>query len=186
MTLAFRRWARPRAVAGRVHRTAAGRIEIDAVDQVPGPPQVTGEEARAAGYSSAETLLADLHPGPEPVYRIRFHLLHEPDPRAELAATAVLAPADAEALATRLARLDSAGGRKPWTTAVLQLIATHPGQRATELAAMLGRERDPFKQDVRKLKGLGLTISLDVGYQLSPRGGAWLTWLTRAGVTQGD
>ena len=38
----------------------------------------------------------------------------------------------------------------------------------------MGRERDPFKIDVRKLKGLGLTRSFDVGYEVSPRGLAYL------------
>jgi hypothetical protein len=38
----------------------------------------------------------------------------------------------------------------------------------------VGRERPAFKTDVRKLKRLGLTISLDVGYRLSPRGEAFL------------
>ena len=37
-----------------------------------------------------------------------------------------------------------------------------------------GRERHPFKTDVRKLKELGLTESLEVGYRLSPRGRALL------------
>jgi hypothetical protein len=39
---------------------------------------------------------------------------------------------------------------------------------------MVGRETAPFKLDVRKLKNLGLTISLEVGYELSPRGQAFL------------
>ena len=37
-----------------------------------------------------------------------------------------------------------------------------------------GRETLPFKIDVRKLKNLGLTISLPIGYELSPRGEAYL------------
>jgi hypothetical protein len=48
------------------------------------------------------------------------------------------------------------------------------------IIARLGRERLPFKADVRKLKALGLTISLDVGYRLSPRGEAVLRRLERA------
>jgi hypothetical protein len=35
-------------------------------------------------------------------------------------------------------------------------------------------ERAPFKLDVRKLKRLGLTESLEVGYRLSPRGRAFI------------
>jgi ribosomal protein S19E (S16A) len=46
--------------------------------------------------------------------------------------------------------------------------------RAGDLAASAGRERHPFKTDVRKLKELGLTESLEVGYRLSPRGRALL------------
>ena len=46
--------------------------------------------------------------------------------------------------------------------------------RAADLAPSLGRETQPFKLDVRKLKNLGQTISLEVGYRLSPRGAAYL------------
>ena len=35
-------------------------------------------------------------------------------------------------------------------------------------------ERPAFKLNVRKLKALGLTESLEVGYRLSPRGAAYL------------
>jgi hypothetical protein len=70
------------------------------------------------------------------------------------------------------ARLDRMG---EWAYEVLQAIAENPGLRAPDLAASFGREIAPFKRDVRKLKELGLTISLEVGYQLSPRGTAVLT-----------
>jgi hypothetical protein len=46
--------------------------------------------------------------------------------------------------------------------------------RAPDLAASLGRETLPFERDVRKLKELGLTESLEVRYRLSPRGRAYL------------
>jgi hypothetical protein len=49
--------------------------------------------------------------------------------------------------------------------------------RAPDLAASFGRETQPFKRDVRKLKDLGLTESLEVGYRLSPRGRAFLETL---------
>jgi Mn-dependent DtxR family transcriptional regulator len=56
----------------------------------------------------------------------------------------------------------------------LKLIEERPGVVSTELAAALGQERFAFKDSVRKLKALGLTISLDVGYRLTPRGEAYL------------
>jgi hypothetical protein len=38
----------------------------------------------------------------------------------------------------------------------------------------MGMEKPPFKVNVRKLKALGLTESLEVGYRLSPRAEAFL------------
>jgi ribosomal protein S19E (S16A) len=52
--------------------------------------------------------------------------------------------------------------------------------RAGDLADSLGRETPPFKVDVRKLKEMGLTESLEVGYRLSPRGRAVLDRLSEA------
>jgi hypothetical protein len=46
--------------------------------------------------------------------------------------------------------------------------------RAGDLCGVVGLEQQPFKVNVRKLKTLGLTESLDVGYRLSPRGVAYL------------
>jgi hypothetical protein len=71
--------------------------------------------------------------------------------------------------------LDRASTSGPWTAATLAIIAERPAVRAADLAAALGRERASFKLDVRKLKGLGLTISLERGYRLSPRGEAYWT-----------
>ena len=50
---------------------------------------------------------------------------------------------------------------------------------ASQLARKLGRETLPFKVDVRKLKKLGLTQSFEVGYEISPRGRAYLDATTR-------
>ena len=45
---------------------------------------------------------------------------------------------------------------------------------STVLADEAGQERFSFKTRVRRLKALGLTESLPVGYRLSPRGRAFL------------
>ncbi len=174
ITVTFRRWKRPQAVTGNVYRTPAGRIEALSVDVV-GPEDVTDDDARASGYPSAAALLEALR-GDEgrPIYRIRFRLAERPDPRAELAATAALSAEDRADLDRRLARLDKAGKRGPWTRQVLELIAAHPEVRAGDLAPRTGQELQDFKLDVRKLKALGLTLSFPVGYRLSPRGEAYL------------
>jgi hypothetical protein len=64
-------------------------------------------------------------------------------------------------------RLHPAGS---WTRATLALIVDRPGVAAAELAEERGSNREMFERDVRKLKELGLTHSLSVGYELSPRG----------------
>jgi hypothetical protein len=69
--------------------------------------------------------------------------------------------------------MDKSSGRGPWTGAVLALIADRPAVVSTVLAEAIGWERQDFKLHVRRLKVLGLTLSLDVGYRLSPRGASY-------------
>jgi len=77
----------------------------------------------------------------------------------------------------RLAHFDARSTRGPWTWATLRVICARPGERAADLASEVGMERAHFKTHVRKLKGPGLTESLEVGYRLSPRGEAVLVHL---------
>jgi hypothetical protein len=144
---------------------------------------VTEADARAAGYRDRAELLGELarygHQDGTP-YRIALHLAG-PDPRVALRERAEITDDEWEAIGTRLARLDRASRHGPWTTTVLRLISVRPAVRAPDLAASLGRETQPFKTDVRKLKEMGLTESLEVGYRLSPRGRTVLARLTDAG-----
>jgi hypothetical protein len=175
ITVTFRRWRRPQVVAGHRYRTGIGLVEMDAVDVID-ERDITDADVRAAGHSSREAILADLpEAGPDAaLYRLRLHRIDTPDPRSELAADDDLDEAAVASIDVRLDRLDGASSHGPWTAVVLGLIATHPGVRAPDLAASLGREVLDFKRDVRKLKQLGLTHSLRIGYQLSPRGDAYL------------
>ena len=104
------------------------------------------------------------------LYRIRLHYVGE-DPRVALRESATLSDVDAQAIGQTLSRMD---GSTPWVCRTLELIGQQPGHSAQELAATLGVEKLKFKSNVRRLKALGLTESLDVGYRLSPRGQAWL------------
>ena len=118
------------------------------------------------------------------MFRIEFRRAPGPDPRAALAADADL---DAEAVAAidvQLERLDRASRHGPWTMQTLALIARRPEVRAEDLAATVGREKPPFKLDVRKLKNLGLTESLRVGYRLSPSGRSYLRATNRGGAAR--
>jgi hypothetical protein len=173
ITLTFRRWKRPQVVAGRPYRTPAGRIHVMSVEEID-PTRIGARDARRAGFTDADEVRRELRGSHDlPTYRIEFRYLDEPDPRTELSLSDALSADDVAEIARRLDRLDRAASGGPWTRQTLDLIATRPTVRAPDLAASVGRETQPFKLDVRKLKVLGLTTSLRVGYEISPRGRAF-------------
>jgi hypothetical protein len=180
VTLTFRRWRRPQARAGGRYRVGAGLIEVTSVELVP-LARVTQAEARSAGFDDRAALLRMLGgEADEPVYRIEFRFAG-PDDRPRPATDAGLDGSALEDLVRRLEAMDrrSAGGA--WTAVTLRAIRDSPATRAADLAARLGRETQPFKADVRKLKRLGLTESLEVGYRLTPRGEAVLAGMRTDG-----
>ena len=177
ITLAFRRWKRARVRPGSRLRTPVGVVGIDAVDVVD-PDRITERDARQAGFESRAALVRELdRRGEGTTYRIRLAVIG-PDPRIALRDHDQLTDEELACVLDRLGRLDGASRHGPWTEQVLRLIAARPETRAADLAATLGRERLSFKRDVRELKELGLTESLDVGYRLSARGRAVLEALT--------
>ncbi|HSM43455.1 MAG TPA: HTH domain-containing protein [Acidimicrobiia bacterium] len=170
--LAFRRWTRPTVKTGGSLRTAAGLLQIVKVEPVP-IESITEDDALRAGLG-LEELLRFLRQKPEgDVYRVELGSIG-PDPRMVLGEDDDLSDEDLAGLRARLDRLDAVSKRGPWTRQFLRLLASHPHVRAQELADGLGLERDVFKNDVRKLKALGLTISHSPGYELSPRGREFL------------
>ena len=180
ITLVLRRWDAPRAKPRGTQRTVAGTIRIDDVAEYPGRYRVTAAQARAAGFPDAKTAQKELDRRPaRHTYVIAVSFL-APDERPELAADDQLSDSDADAINTRLQRWDAGGDGSPWTRQYLELIAANEAVRAPDLATRLGLDTPRFKRRVRQLKGLGLTISLDVGYRISPRGRAYLA---RQGTT---
>lgn len=180
ITLTFRAWTRPHAKVGGRYRTCGLLLEVHAISQVD-PRTITDADARRAGSPSASILRQRLeeqsHDGR--VWRVEFRCLG-PDDRIARRNDASL---DAEKLAkleARLARMDKSSSTGAWTHKTLGLIDSHPGVVSTVLARRMKMERPDFKINVRKLKELGLTESLDVGYQLSPLGKAFLD-ATRSG-----
>jgi hypothetical protein len=170
ITVAFRRWRRPRVRPGTRLRTAVGVLAVEAVDVVE-PDAISVADLRRAGFGSRDELFAALTGREGDLYRIALHYAG-PDPR--LALREDVAEDQLAEVAARLDRIDASSRRGPWTAEVLQAIADQPAVPAAELAADFGRERLAFKADVRQLKELGLTESLLVGYRISPRGQAVL------------
>ena len=177
ITLAFRRWFKQDVRAGSQFRSAAGVIRVESVETID-LGEITDDDALMAGHKDAATVRKFLAAGEDrPTYKVTLQWIGE-DPRIALRSDDALTGDDVTTLDKRLERLDRASSHGAWTMQTLDLIRRRPQVRAPDLAAEVGRERDPFKIDVRKLKNLGLTISHPVGYELSPRGIAYLA-LTR-------
>ena len=156
VTVTFRRWKRRQALAGRRYRTGGGIIEVDAIEIVdesditepgrPGGPLPVRRGPRGR---------PPRHPRPRP--------LPDPVPHRRRARPPV-APrrvGRAERRRRRRARSPAPTARRGQPSRPLDrarrwsCIARRPGVRAGDLADELGRERLPFKADVRKLKNLG-------------------------------
>jgi hypothetical protein len=175
ITLTYRRWQKPHVrVGGRYRCHPIGVLEVDAVAQVP-VKSITDDDARQAGFTTRAELVAYLETlGPltpaTTVWRVALHHGGDGD-RVEIALEDDLDDAAIADITKRLAKMDA---KEPWTKATFAIIEKNPRVAASKLAAKLGRETLPFKTDVRRLKKLGLTQSFEVGYEISPRGRAYL------------
>lgn len=173
ITVTFRGWTRPQARAGGRYRVQdRGFIVVDDVRIEP-VAKIAPADARRAGFADRDDLLRFLGRRAS-AYRVAFHYDGTHDPRARLSHDVDLSPSGFEQLSKRLRALDERSAAGPWTRRALELIEKRPGVVSTELATRFGMERFAFKANVRKLKALGLTHSLEVGYELSPRGGAFV------------
>lgn len=174
ITTTFRAWSRPQAKRGGRYRVGGVLLEADSVEKVR-VADITDEDAQRAGAPGRAALISRLGDVTDDavVWRVDFHCLGRDD-RAVLREVATLGEDEIASLTARLDRLDRANAAGPWTRDVLRLIAEKPAVVSTTLAAERGEERQAFKANVRKLKELGLTESLEVGYRLSPRGEALL------------
>lgn len=168
VSLVFRRWRRPTVRGGGSLRTALGVLRILDVAAVAEAEISEGDAARA-GFSSRAALLEGLDGREGQVYRIAVEYAGA-DPRIALRRQDDLPDAEVELVIEKLQRLDARSTAGSWTARVLAAIEAQPGVVSQTLAARLGCEKDRLKPQVRKLKNLGLTVSLATGYELSPRG----------------
>ena len=173
ITLAFRRWRRPTVRTGGTLLLPIGQLRIVEVRQID-EDDITDEDARRAGYASREVLREELRGREGTLYRIELGALG-PDPRVALRKRAALTDGELAGINAKLAKLDANAPGGPWTRRVLELIHDNPAVRAGDLNGEVRMELVHFKAYVRKLKALGLTESLEVGYRLSPRGEAVLS-----------
>lgn len=180
--VAFRRWRRRMHAPGGIQRTAIGVVAFDTVEIIDAA-DINDRDVQRSGFADRAALLNLLDRKPEgDIYRISLRL-EGPDHRVDLREQSQLSPEELVEVARTLATMDARSRREPWTRSYLELIEAHPAERAEDLAIGLGLRKLPFKADIRKLKELGLTESLPVGYRLSPRGQAVLSHLRSADLT---
>lgn len=171
ITCAIRKWKRSQAKVGNTYATPRGHVVVTSVDVLP-LVEVREADLEAAGFASIDDLARFGVEPSDDVHLVRFEATDPPDV-PDRGAEDDLSVDDVADLDRRLARMDDSRP-EPWTRRVLDHLATAPGTRSADLAAELGIEQQRLKPDVRRLKRLGLTRSLEKGYELSPRGRAYL------------
>ena len=163
ITVSFRNWKRPHAAAGGVYRLRpSGAVKVTGVRPMR-LSDIEPDDLRRSGFDSVAAVAEFLRlPQSATVTRVEFELTEEPaaKPPPELSA---------EVVVTRLQATDRRSAA-PWTANVIALIRAHPATRAGDLAPEMGWETPVFKANVRKLKALGLTQSLETGDRLTDLG----------------
>ena len=174
ISLAFRKWKSTRVKAGSLIKTALGLVEIESIHEIK-ETNIRLEDLRKAGYSSFDDwqqVHSKIKEGRTFVISLKYA---GADPRIELRETPIQSNEAFENLKKKLEAFDKRSKYGPWTLKILQFIASNPSIRATDIALEFGIEKDWLKLNIRKLKNLGLTISLPVGYQISRRGSSYLS-----------
>lgn len=168
ISLAFRRWDKPHTKKGSTMKTAIGVIEVTDV-QVVKENSITRGDAKKAGFESVAALIAEMNKWSKTgtIYKVKVKYVSE-DPRLELRERTDLSEDEFQKLKAKLDRLDKTRG--PWVLKVMKLIKRFPERRAGDLADIMQMDKFDFKINVRKLKNLGLTVSHEIGYSISPLG----------------
>ena len=174
--LAFRKWKARKAKEGSLIKTSTGELEILTVDEIE-ESEISENDAKASGFNSKKDLLEILQKREEgSLYKIAL-AYHGEDPRIALRNQSEIFYHEFEQLKTKLEKMDARSKSGSWTFEILRAIHKNPEIRAADLARLTGREKDWLKPNIRKLKNLGLTISLEVGYRISNRGEAFLAMI---------
>jgi len=169
ISLAYRLWKKQSILEGTLLHTSIGLLEIQKIEIVE-EADITSDDVRDTGFESKTELLQSFQKveGGN-IYRISVRF-HSPDPRIELRENANLSDQEFDEIQKKLNRLDANSTFGNWTYTILKVIRDNPKKRAVELAKMTGFQKEWLKINIRKLKNMGLTISFDEGYGLSPLG----------------
>jgi hypothetical protein len=158
VSLAFRRWKKPTVRSGGTLQTAIGVLNIENIENIK-LKAITEADAIQAGYTGLNTLIQELDNRQGDVFKITLAYAGE-DPRIKLRENSELSSEDLLELQQKLKRLDARSVVGDWTCQMLMNISTYPMLSAGELAKLTVYKKVWLKTNVRKLKNLGLTISI--------------------------
>ncbi|WP_143559543.1 hypothetical protein [Sphingobacterium sp. JB170] len=167
--MAFRKWQKVSVKTGSLLHTSVGLLEIGKIEAV-SENDISDKEAVQAGFTEKKQLLKSFtHNSTGTIFKISVRY-HAEDPRIKLREQTGLSEQQFEELKGRLERLDLYSKQGHWTEKILLTIKDNPNLHAIGIAKLTGFEKEWLKLNIRKLKNLGLTISHNVGYRLSPLG----------------
>jgi hypothetical protein len=173
ITLAFRNWQKVTVNSGSLLHTSIGLVKIHSIEGI-NENDVTDKDALNAGFTDKEQLLKSLRGNTNGTLFKIMVSYHSVDPRIQLREQSELSKQQVEDLTKKLERLDQFSKQGSWTKSVLCAIKENPKLHAIGIADLTGFEKEWLKLNIRKLKNLGLTISHQVGYEISPLGKEYL------------
>ena len=153
--------------------TALGQVEINDISEV-SEESITEEDAKRAGFENKKDLFGSFYRTSKGrIYKLGVSY-HSEDPRIKLREQTELSEEVFLELKRKLWRLDKYSKKGHWTKTVFITIRNNPNKHAVSIAETTGFEKEWLKINIRKLKNLGLTISHNVGYEISPFGNVFL------------
>lgn len=169
ITLAFRKWKKASVKIGCLLHTSIGLLEIHKIEPIH-ENDITNEDALKAGFADKPELLKSFTQNSTgTIFKISVGY-HSADPRIKLREQTKLSEQQFTDLKKKLERLDNQSKQGHWTRTILLTIKDNPNLHAIGIAKLTGFEKEWLKLNIRKLKNLGLTISHNVGYELSTFG----------------
>lgn len=169
ISLAFRKWKRPSVKKGTLMNTSIGQVQILDITKID-ISSITEKDALKSGFNDLNALIAVLNSrdGGQ-IYKVEVSYSN-PDPRIELRNDSEITQTDFDKIKAKLNRLDKYSRSGNWTLHILGAIMENPKLSAGQLAEKTGKEKEWLKTNIRKLKNIGLTVSHNPGYTISPRG----------------
>lgn len=169
VSLLFRKWKRPRVKENSLIHSPVGQLKIERIQEIPNLDVPESDLAKAGFLDHDELEKSFPENASGTVFRIEVSYYGE-DPREALRNESDLSSEQIHAILGKLEKMDRLSKDGPWTAKVLSIIESHPATLSSNLSTLTGMKKEKFKPRVRKLKNIGLTISLEKGYRLSPEG----------------